>query len=267
MRVHFALDKSSLILHISLLLQLVYGIREAKGLEFKTVIILDFFREIPASLQKPWRELVLGRAAQDFELSHPLAGTYLKLLYTGVTRCIEKLFFVETKSSIAGDASMRWLTKKVDRASYATKNSINDVEAMSMTSDEYISEGINNAALAQTTDELAEAQLLLDKSIWCFEQTDEIDLAAKARIHYSSVLFRIEIEQSQGLKDVNDRTVHETRAAQLIESLTKEGLFFEVLNILSSITPFLSEYTREELEKRFIRKINGVNKGMRFISF
>ena len=92
--------------------QLVYGIREAKGLEFKTVIILDFFREIPSSLQKPWRELVLDRASQEFERSHPLAGTMLKLLYTGVTRCIEKLFFVETKSSTAGDATTRWLTKK-----------------------------------------------------------------------------------------------------------------------------------------------------------
>ena len=108
--------------------QLVYGVREAKGLEFKTVIILDFFREIPSSLQKPWRELVLDRAAQDLERSYPLVSTFLKLLYTGITRSIEKLFFVETKSSTAGDATMRWLTKKdSDRASYATRNNINDV--------------------------------------------------------------------------------------------------------------------------------------------
>ena len=237
--------------------QLVYGVREAKGLEFKTVIILDFFREIPSSLQKPWRELVLGRATQDFEHSYPLVATFLKLLYTGVTRCIEKLFFVETKSSTAGDASMRWLTKQVSgRASYATRNNINDVEAMSMTSDEFISEGINNAELAQSLDELGQAQLLLERSIWCFEQTDIIELAAKARIHYSSILFRQELQPPHDEKSANDRAVIEMRAAQLIESLTKEGLFFEVLNIFLSLTPFLSsEYAKEELEKRFIRKI------------
>lgn len=235
--------------------QLVYGVREAKGLEFKTVIILDFFREIPSSLQKPWRELVLGRATQDFERSQPLAATFLKLLYTGVTRCIEKLFFVETKSSTAGDASMRWLTKKVaDRASYATRNGINDVEAMSMTSDEFISEGINNAELAQAM-ELEQSQMLLERSIWCFEQTDNIELAVKARIHHSSVLFRLELQVPYDEKSANDCAVIEMRAARLIESLKKEGLFFEVLNIFSSVTPFLSEYAKEELEKRFIRKI------------
>ena len=208
------------------------------------------------SLQKPWRELVLGRATHDFDLSHPLVATFLKLLYTGVTRCIEKLFFVETKSSIAGDASIRWLTKKVsDRSSYATRNNINDVEAMSMTSDEFISEGINNAELAQAADELSEAQLLLDKSIWCFEQTDVIELAAKARIHYSSILFRMEIEMSNEHKNENELVVIQMRAAQLIDSLTKEGLLFEVLNIILSVTPFLSEYAKEELEKRFIRKV------------
>jgi len=236
--------------------QLVYGVREAKGLEFKTVIILDFFREIPSSLQKPWRELVLGRATQDFEHSYPLVATFLKLLYTGVTRCIEKLFFVETKSSTAGDASMRWLTKQVSgRASYATRNSINDVEAMSMTSDEFISEGINNAELAQAAMDLDQSQMLLERSIWCFEQTDIIELAAKARIHYSSVLFRLEIQVPYDEKSSNDLAVIEMRAAQLMESLTKEGLFFEVLNIFSSVTAFLSEYAKEELEKRFIRKI------------
>ena len=237
--------------------QLVYGVREAKGLEFKTVIILDFFREMPSSLQKPWRELVLDRATEDFERSHPLVATFLKLLYTGATRCIEKLFFVETKSSTAGDATMRWLTKKdSDRPSYATRNNINDVEGMSMTSDEFISEGINNAELAQAMD-LGQAQLLLERSIWCFEQTDVIELAAKARIHYSSILFRQELEPPHDGKNFKESAVYvyEMRAAQLIESLMKEGLLFEVLNIFSSATPFLSEYAKEELEKRFIRKV------------
>jgi len=236
--------------------KLVYGIREAKGLEFKTVIILDFFREIPSSLQKPWRELVLGRVSEGFERSHPLVGTLLKLLYTGVTRCIEKLFFVETKSSTAGDATIRWLTKKgLDRPTFATRNNINDVEAMSLTSDEFVSDGISNAELAQAVEELDQAQLLLERSLWCFEQTDNIELAAKARIHSSSIQFRLDLQPPYDEMKANDRAVIEIKSAQLMESLTKEGFLFEVVNIFSSVSPFLSEYAREELEKRFVRKV------------
>ena len=238
--------------------QLVYGIREAKGLEFKTVIILDFFREILPSLQKPWRELVLGRTGQDFERSCPQVGTYLKLLYTGVTRCIEKLFFVETRSSTAGDATMRWLTKKESHGgiAFATRNNINDVEAMIMTSDEFVSEGINNAELAQTGEDLSQAQLLLERAIWCFEQSENIELASKARIHSSSVQFRAELQPPYDEKNTNDCALLEMRAAQLMESLAKEGFLFETVNIFSSVEPFLSDYTKEELGKRFIRKVH-----------
>ena len=99
--------------------QLVYGIREAKGLEFKTVILLNFFGEIPSSLQKPWRDLLLNRAQPDFATQFPLVETHLKLAYTAVTRCIEQLFFAETTPSDAGDAAVRWLTTSMNRKDQA----------------------------------------------------------------------------------------------------------------------------------------------------
>lgn len=40
---------------------LVYGIREAKGLEFQEVVLVDFFAGVPEPLQKLWRDLWLGR--------------------------------------------------------------------------------------------------------------------------------------------------------------------------------------------------------------
>ena len=49
--------------------RLVYGIREAKGLEFKTVILLDFFCEIESSLQKPWHDILLNRVKNDHEFA------------------------------------------------------------------------------------------------------------------------------------------------------------------------------------------------------
>lgn len=235
----------------------MYGIREAKGLEFKTVIILDFFQEIPPSLQKPWRELVLNRAGQEFEYKHPLVGNILKLLYTGVTRCIEKLFFVETSSSTAGKATIRWLTQKGPggEGSFATQNNIDDIEAMSMTADEFVGEGINNAELSQSVEDLDEVLLLLERASWCFEQADSTDLAAKARMQHSSVLFRRELEASRDQNVVQNHAVIEMRAAQMMESLSREGLFFEVLNCFDAVRPYLSAYASEQLGRGFISDI------------
>eukprot|EP00985_Skeletonema_marinoi_P014014 scaffold7020_cov141-Skeletonema_marinoi.AAC.9 len=235
----------------------VYGIREAKGLEFKTVIILDFFQEIPPSLQKPWRELVLNRAGQEFEYKHPLVGNILKLLYTGVTRCIEKLFFVETSSSTAGKATIRWLTQKGHggEGSFATQNNIDDIEAMSMTADEFVGEGINNAELSQSVEDLDEVLLLLERASWCFEQADSTDLAAKARMQHSSVLFRRELETSRDQNVVQNHAVIEMRAAKMMESLSREGLFFEVLNCFDAVRPYLSAYASEQLERGLISDI------------
>ena len=124
--------------------QMVYGIREAKGLEFKSVIILDFFAQLPSSLQKPWRNLLLQREGHsDFESKYPLVETHLKLVYTAVTRCIEQLFFAETTSSFAGDAAVRWLTTSLTQSddqvgveALATINDVKDLESMTMTNDE-----------------------------------------------------------------------------------------------------------------------------------
>lgn len=113
--------------------ELVYGIRKAKGLEFKSVIVLDFFSFLSKDLQKPWREMLLDRASTfDFKLNHPEVEGQLKLLYTAVTRCIDRLFFAETSSSLSGKAFVRWMASK----SVATENKVGNIENMTMTQDE-----------------------------------------------------------------------------------------------------------------------------------
>lgn len=255
--------------------KLVYGIREAKGLEFKSVMILNFFQELPSYLHKPWRNLLLNREGLDFEVKHPLVGTQLKLLYTGITRCIERLFFVETSSSIAGDAIVRWLTtssvKKVEPAAgrheghrfseaLATRNNINNIESMSMTADEFLIDGFNNAEMAESVElGLEQAHHSLDRSIWCFEQAGNHELAGKARVHRLSIQFRLDLvplqQQRRASNDVNDQSIFEVKGAQMMESLTTEGLLFEVLNIFYSISSFISPHAKEELERCFISKI------------
>ena len=238
-------------------------IREAKGLEFKSVMILNFFHELPRSLQKPWRNLLLNREeCTEFEAKHPLVGSQLKLIYTGITRCIERLFFVETCSSIAGDAIVRWLTTssvaKLDAGAarqrrqnaLATRNNIDDIESMSMTADEFLSEGFNNAEMAAQDElDLEQACNALDRSVWCFEQADNQELTTKARVHRLSIKFRLKLTNSV------DKDMVEMKGAKVIETLTKEGLLFEVLNVFYSISPFLSSYAKDELESRFISKI------------
>jgi hypothetical protein len=91
---------------------LVYGIREAKGLEFQCVLIVDYFGGLPPPLQTRWRDMLLERDCSAFKKKCPEVEGQLKLLYTAVTRCIQRLFFAETSSCAAGFAFTRWVTAK-----------------------------------------------------------------------------------------------------------------------------------------------------------
>lgn len=241
--------------------KLVYGIRESKGLEFKSVIILDFFRELPSAVQKPWRNLLLDREGLDFETKHPIVGTHLKLLYTGITRCIEQLFFVETSSSTAGDTVVRWLTtygkqQATRESALATRNNVHDIESMAMTSDEFLSNGFDNAEMAESADvDLETALTALDRAIWCFQEAGNSHLAAKARTHRRSIQARLDLLSRGGEMNPNEKTVAEMTSAQLMASLTKEGLLLEVLNVYRSVSPLLTPYASEELRRQFISKL------------
>jgi hypothetical protein len=54
----------------------------------------------------------------------------------------------------------------------------------------------------------------------------------------------------------------ESRAAKMMASLIKEGFYFEVLNLYTAVAPLLSTYTRDELERRFIRKVHELKRDL-----
>ncbi|KAL7550282.1 hypothetical protein ACHAWF_013521 [Thalassiosira exigua] len=233
---------------------LVYGIREAKGLEFKSVILLDFFVELPSSLQRPWRDMVLNREGDDFDSRYPIVETLLKLLYTAVTRCIERLYFVETSTSIASDATVRWLTTTTTKkrevrstdVALATPINISNLESMSMTFDEWISSGIDNAEMAEASDiDLESARSLIDRSVYCFEQSENAGLSAMARTHRISAFKR-------------DLAVAEAEASQLLATLIHEHLLREALHLMKSIMPLLSPFAQNELKKGLSSKLEMV---------
>lgn len=235
---------------------LVYGIREAKGLEFKNVLILDFFAELSPSLQKPWREMLynrIGKGDSDaFQQKFPLVETHLKLIYTGVTRCIDQLFFAETTSSMAGDAAVRWLTTTslmTDRdnnsQALATISNVTDLEAMSMSNDEFCVVGIDNAELAESSVELSHQVVLnyLDRAIYCFRKAQSPELVAKAQVHSQSIRLR---DRLVGVRE--DMELLEKEASRTISLLLEENLFVESENLLNVVTPLVSPYTQQKLE-------------------
>jgi len=229
---------------------LVHGIRGAKGLEFKRVIIVGFFAETTKDLQKPWRDLLLGRETCKQELE-----AKLKLLYTAVTRCIERLFFAETSRSIAGDAFVRWATTSSVRPEVlATRQNIDNVETMALTQDEWIASGLENAEVGEShaATNLEESISMLEKAIFCFEQGKDDDLARKARTHKASLLFR------QGLGDGSIQWSDgnaEFSSALLVEQLASENLLLEARRLLElSVMPHMGPYTQDQMKKNVLSK-------------
>ena len=222
---------------------------------------MNFFEELP--LQRPWRNLLLGRAGNDFEAKFSVIGTHLKLLYTAITRCIERLFFVETKGSVAGDAAVRRLTTTSVKhlgdecRALATRSNVHDIDAMVMTKDEFLAEGLSSAEMAESDRaNLDQALTSLNRAIFYFEKAGHARYASKARAHRSSIIFRLEINaHARESLNQEDGLIIETKVARLMENLVKEGLLQEVLDLFYSTAPILSSYTADHLERDFTSNI------------
>ena len=221
---------------------------------------------------------VLNRYGEEdeFQQKFPLVETHLKLVYTAVTRCIEQLFFAETCSSISGDAAVRWLTTTsamIDKASsksaqiiatkeaLATINNVKDLEAMSMTNDEFCVVGIDNAQLAENDNDLQPESILdyLDRAIYCFQKSQSPELVAKAQVHSQSVRLRDRLTHTEASMSTWDRESLEKEASQTIILLLKENLFAESLNLLNEITRLVPPYTQQKLEEYIASPINMLN--------
>jgi hypothetical protein len=159
---------------------LVFGIKEAKGLEFHHVAVVDFFCGLSSRDQAAWVR-ILGEdkgiavsAARD----NPQVESQLKLLYTAVTRTSRSLIFVETVKSVAGAAFCQWLKKTrlgeplaVPDCESALDGS---VRQMPMGSGELLALGLNLAVSAESEELLAFSQSLLAKAAQCFARAGAV---------------------------------------------------------------------------------------------
>jgi hypothetical protein len=194
---------------------LVLGIRAAKGLEFPDVLMLDFFSALPSRDQKPWKRLLSDdnvMVLTDSALQYPQLEGQLKLLYTGITRCCNRLVFAETRKSDAGVSFFRWLTRgTVDKkiaedfaqvyGKKPTKAGDRSVEEETednmelMTNDEWRARGVDLAMLAEDAAETgAEAGAgagyltkssssvtqYLRKALQCFDRAGDVILKSRA---------------------------------------------------------------------------------------
>jgi len=245
---------------------LVYGIREAKGLEFQRVIVLDFFRCLPKELQKPWRDLLLGRDSSAYRERYPEVEGQLKVLYTAITRCIEQLFFIESTASVAGSAFMRWVTTKKEKeqgtvvaeGALAERCSIDST--IGLTPDQLRSMGFDHAILAEenVTGDLGVAERYVETALFCFDGVKDQMLSQKARSFRSSLRFRrrLFVESRARIGD-DPGSQFEVELASLVSNLVSAGLWFELRSFLveSEVLALLPTYCGERLRKEFVSKL------------
>jgi hypothetical protein len=157
----------------------VFGIREAKGLEFSDVVILDFFASITDQTEhhKEWKRLLLSSGKESRVMdtaSVPVTMELeIKLLYTAITRSCNRLIFIESRPSQGFDAWCRCLQGK-NLAQLVQESTVKESGSKSavMTPDEWRVEGLEMASLAE--DEAIEASVdLLKRAISHFQKAGD----------------------------------------------------------------------------------------------
>jgi hypothetical protein len=216
---------------------------------------MDFFCNISLNLQTPWKEMLLHRAenlySNDFALKYPEIEAQLKLLYTAVTRCIERLFFVETTSSRAGDAFIRWSTttsvtpfgpndEKIDKA-MATLSDCTNIETMGMNRDEWLAAGLSNAEAADAEEYDFENKCsLLKKAVYCFEQGRHDLFTRKAKVQLRSIELRMKVSDID-VEDVELLWKIEKEAVCIIRGLIEADMGLEVLELCKSLRNIMNK--------------------------
>jgi len=118
---------------------LVLSIRDSKGCEFNDVMIVNFFNGLPKEHQKAWKLLIKGNKEEaQNQPGFPEIETHLKQLYTAITRCQSRLFFVEIGNlSDSGEAFVRVSKNK----ELLVQQTVEETENIVKTPDEWASTG------------------------------------------------------------------------------------------------------------------------------
>jgi hypothetical protein len=172
---------------------LVYGIREAKGLEFGNVLLVNFFGALSLGHEKHawwkriWRDpgAVGGGGSAGAAAGgkpSPEMEVELKLFYTAITRSCHRLVFVELADTPSATAWYRYLER--GRLGNVRARSCEQLpgwqDAASMTADDWRNEGIELASLAPEAGDVGREVELLKKAVGCFLRCSEPWLHSRA---------------------------------------------------------------------------------------
>jgi ATP-dependent exoDNAse (exonuclease V) beta subunit len=237
---------------------LVFGIRYSKGLEFPHVIIVDFFSSLDKSLEKAMKSVFSIRSTQesgveDLKDTAPEVETQLKLLYTAITRCSKRLFFAETKRSGAGEAFRKWCTieRNDKRIALAVEQSVDDVERLKKTADEWVASGVQMGSEAEVSNDLEQSQFWLKQAVFDFRKGNNAELEKRAVAHLSAIELQAKISKNAGLS----REL-EMDAAGVILQLMRVSMVVEAQKtMIDYISPFVSDYTKERLGKYVLKSL------------
>ena len=207
------------------------GIREAKGLEFRDVAVVDFFGTVANGIQnKAWKSILLGDTSKKMKttaasLDIPIAMELeLKLLYTAITRSCNRLFFIETTGSQSYDAWCRCLTDG-NLAQHVKADAFGG--EVFMTVDDWMIEGIEIAS--QVTDSsLEEAKNMLARAKVSFQKARDKDLEQKCEANLKAIELLADAEafvqdSSSGEDRQSRRKAAETVGAYLDAGLVNEA--------------------------------------------
>jgi hypothetical protein len=120
--------------------------------------------------------------------------------------------------------------------------------------------GLDNAVMAESTDDPGEAMQWLDKAVFCFGQIDDAALLKKARMHRLSASFRAKLEKCRdsdsGVGDDIDQI--EIEAAKIVGGILAEHLLVEARRLCSDMHPLSSKDSQRLLEERLISKMSRI---------
>lgn len=241
----------------------VMGIRAAKGLEFSDVMILDFFRHIPEHDHRAWKVLFSDStqtadvAVRDKQFEYPQLEPQLKMLYTAITRSMNRLVFVESDVTPAGDAFFRWLERHQLAEKYDLATARKRGEERFITADEWKVRGIQFAGQVDsaTTGGAEAAEGLLDNAIQCFTNAGDTVLKNAAALQKRLVLCKLKVLNMGTSAAGADRIGGAKDSAEALETEVHKAIVAGVEGGLFEDTRDLCELWAEQLQPEYLKPV------------
>ncbi len=225
---------------------LMLGIREAKGLDFAEVLIVDFFKNLDESHHRNWKSMLSREAAAV----HPELETHIKLLYTAVTRAQRRLNFIETSKSRAADAFSRALVAKEKLVALGDDASLDSVK---MSVDDWMARGVEFAMQAcdarrsergsktgsRVEADLKEELTWLDRAVKAFRRAGRPGEAAilKAEAQKEEARLRAELLRLPSGDVMAPQQVGQvvSRGARAVAGCIRQRMLFEARDLASEV--------------------------------